>query len=686
MQARHQNSPLPPRLLPGLLTGLLLLVLAGCSTSGQRSRYLVQVEPASLTNLLVYVRGTNLQVRIPVRGLDAYAHASWPAPGPGTLTYQHRFAVLTFDKQPHAELAAAVKRTNQVAVRDARHWQDLVRGIFEALVPAAAGHGAIVLVESREMVVFHDASGKLGVVKLEDKPPGVIVDQTFNDADFSREAIKLLQAGVNAISPGENQYLFVTGEDPAFVLIDVSQKLIVFLSYPRDPEMLPFEVPGWFAVRALNSLFLKSLVVTAVKNPVTLVSRGVWQIGTSSAAALQAGTETTSDPIPPLADGPGMDLAAWEARLDHLVAARRFKGKIDFFIDGERFFPALIQSLEAARETIDFAVYIFDNDDYAVKIADLLKRRSAQVRVRVLLDAMGSLFAGQFSGHTRAPVDFLPPGDIISYLEAGSRARARSASNPWLTADHRKCIILDGREAYLGGMNIGREYRYEWHDMMVGLKGPIVGRLEKDFSEAWVHAGPFGDYGYAWVSLFSRLHPRKLEVPEAIDLRPLRTATGKVEIYRAQLEAIQRAQKYIYLENAYFGDDTILRELIRARRRGVDVRVIFPSENDYMIMQTRCQITANRMLENGIRVYAYPGMSHVKAAIYDGWACVGSANFDKLSLRISQELDVGFSDPTAVAQLRHDLFEIDFQRSQELNGPVPLGWEDFFVKALADQL
>ena len=199
MQARHPTSPLPPRLLPGLLTGLLLLVLNGCSTSGQRSRYLVQVEPASLTNLLVYVRGTNLQVRIPVRGLDAYAHASWPAPGPGTLTYQHRFAVLTFDKQPRADLAAAVKRSNQVAVRDARHWQDLVRGIFQALVPAAAGHGAIVLVESREMVVFHDANGKLGVAKLEDKPAGVIVDQTFNDADFSREAIKLLQAGVNAI-------------------------------------------------------------------------------------------------------------------------------------------------------------------------------------------------------------------------------------------------------------------------------------------------------------------------------------------------------------------------------------------------------------------------------------------------------------------------------------------------------
>ena len=381
-----------------------------------------------------------------------------------------------------------------------------------------------------------------------------------------------------------------------------------------------------------------------------------------------------------------MDLAAWEHRLDQLVSARRFKGRLEFFIDGEAFFPALIQSIGNARQSIDLAVFIFDNDEYAVKIADLLKRRSARIPVRVLLDGMGTLFAGQATAQRPQPPDFEPPDDIISYLEDGSKVRVRSASNPWLTADHRKLIILDGRQAFVGGMNIGRQYRYDWHDMMVGLSGPIVGRLEKDYRAAWAHAGPLGDFAYAWVYLFRRVGPRKFEAPDAIDIRPLRTATGKLEIYRAQLEAIQRAQHHIYIENAYFGDDQLLHELVRARRRGVDVRVIFPAENDHAIMQTSSQVTANRMLENGIRVYQYPGMSHVKAALYDGWACVGSANLDKLSLRVSQELDVSFSDPAAVARLRQDLFETDFQRSRELTGPLPLDWVDFFVKALADEL
>jgi cardiolipin synthase len=159
-----------------------------------------------------------------------------------------------------------------------------------------------------------------------------------------------------------------------------------------------------------------------------------------------------------------------------------------------------------------------------------------------------------------------------------------------------------------------------------------------------------------------------------------------VGIYHAQLEAIQQARRYIYIENAYFDDDTILRDLIRARRRGVDVRVILPGENDSGIMQTSNQIMANKLVENGIRVFAYPRMTHVKAAIYDGWACVGSANFDKMSLRIAQELDVGFSDTASVERLKNDLFETDFKASREITSPVPLNWMDFVTKAFANQL
>jgi cardiolipin synthase len=221
---------------------------------------------------------------------------------------------------------------------------------------------------------------------------------------------------------------------------------------------------------------------------------------------------------------------------------------------------------------------------------------------------------------------------------------------------------------------------------MVKLTGPVVGRMEKDYREAWAHAGLLGDFAYAWEWMFTPVGAHKLEMTNSIDIRPLRTATWNVGIYHAQLEAIQRAKSYIYIENAYFDDDTILRELIRARRRGVDVRVILPGENDSGIMQTSNQIVANELVKNGIRVFAYPRMTHVKAAIYDGWACLGSANFDKMSLRISQELDVGFSDTEAVSRLKTDLFETDFKASREVTKEVPLNWTDFVMKAFADQL
>ena len=103
-------------------------------------------------------------------------------------------------------------------------------------------------------------------------------------------------------------------------------------------------------------------------------------------------------------------------------------------------------------------------------------------------------------------------------------------------------------------------------------------------------------------------------------------------------------------------------------------------------MQVNNALVAGDLVRNGIRVYAYPGMTHVKAAIYDGWACVGTANFDKLSLHVNQELDVGYSDPAAVERLQQELFEKDFARSREITEPGASNWFDSVVKAFTDQL
>jgi len=665
--------------------GLLLLLLpAGCATPSPRARVLEEFQPGSLTNLAAYRTDTNLEIRIPFPGKDALAHASWPRVESGAPDYQRLFAVLTFDKEERAARKSTLTKTNRLPIRTAQEWRQLVQNIFAGLAPTRPEHGVLFLIQNQEIIVFRDPAGKLGVAPLQRKPPELVVDRTFDDADFSRAALRLLEESMANLDPNQRQFLFVTGGDPAFVFIDLKQRLVVFLSYPGDPESQG--LPGVFAVRALNSLLVRSLIVTAIKNPVTLVARGLWHLGTSAAAAIGPGPENPGGPPAPLAGGAGMDLRAWEQELDGLVSARRYPGRVDFFIDGEQFFPAFLQSVEGAARSVDAQVFIFDNDDYAVKVADVLKARSSSVKVRVLMDDMGSLFGGEAARPSPAAPGFQPPAAMENYLTADSKVRVRASANPWLTLDHRKCFIIDGRQAYVGGMNIGREYRYDWHDLMAGLTGPVVGRLEKDYQQAWAHAGPLGDFAYAWVSLFQHPASRKDALTNGIEVRPLRTATGKVEIYRAQLEAIHRARSYIYIENAYFDDDNIVGALIQARRRGVDVRVILPAQNDSGIMQTSGQIIGNELLENGARVYVYPGMTHVKAAIYDGWACLGSANFTKMSLYVGQELDIAFSDPATVQRLRRDLFERDFQRARELTAPVPMDWTDSFVKYFADQL
>jgi phosphatidylserine/phosphatidylglycerophosphate/cardiolipin synthase-like enzyme len=89
---------------------------------------------------------------------------------------------------------------------------------------------------------------------------------------------------------------------------------------------------------------------------------------------------------------------------------------------------------------------------------------------------------------------------------------------------------------------------------------------------------------------------------------------------------------------------------------------------------------------HGIRVYLLPGMSHIKAALYDGWACVGSANFDRLSLRVNHEFSIGFSDPDMVSELEERLFKTDFLRSREVTGKPEPGPADELMHALVRSL
>ncbi len=377
-----------------------------------------------------------------------------------------------------------------------------------------------------------------------------------------------------------------------------------------------------------------------------------------------------------------MDLQAWEQRLDEMTGSKTSYGTLDFLVDGKEFFPRFFKAVEDAERTVHIRTYIFDNDDFAIKVAETLKRRSKEVDVKILMDGLGTILATAVQPDTLPP-EYEPPESVRNYLTSGSRVRVRQQFNPWFTGDHSKTVIVDNERAFIGGMNFGREYRYEWHDLMVEVHGPVVGDIDGAFGKAWAGGGFLGDIGSFFHSLKARKNKNH---HQGYPVRLLYTRPGDSEIRNTQLEAIRRSKSYIYLENPYLTDDRVLNELVKASRRGVTVKVIIPKDADSGIINRSNALAANKMLRNGIKVYQLPYMSHVKAAIYDGWACFGSANFDKLSFRVNYEVNLATSHQPVVKELINRLFIPDIRASHELKEELPVRAGDFLLELVADQL
>ena len=325
--------------------------------------------------------------------------------------------------------------------------------------------------------------------------------------------------------------------------------------------------------------------------------------------------------------------------------------------------------------------YLLANDAVARSIADRLRERSKEIEVRVMYDGLGTYMSHTaYADSQPADTDFID--NMPRYLCRDSNIQLRVIPNTWLTGDHCKTFIFDRRTAFIGGMNIGREYRYDWHDIMIRLEGSAVHHLWLDFESTWHHSGWSGDLSV----ILPRSPPGAVDgMPDEVPLRFLHTLPYHAQIFRTQLEAIQRAKNYIYIENAYFSDDRILYELCRARRRGVDVRVIMPAVVNHKFMEHSNRVGINTLLEHGVRVYLYPHMSHVKAAVYDGWACLGTANFNKLSLQINREINLATSHRGTVDRLIEVLFKPDLMQSKEITEPVSLDLKDHLIELIADE-
>src|SRR5207253_4588840 len=141
----------------------------------------------------------------------------------------------------------------------------------------------------------------------------------------------------------------------------------------------------------------------------------------------------------------------------------------------------------------------------------------------------------------------------------------------------------------------------------------------------------------------------------------------------ALYEAVAQARHHVYVENPYFSDPRLLAHLADARQCGADVRVVMTIRSGCEAVDRSNRVTANRLLRAGIRVYLYPGLTHVKATSVDGcWAYLGTGNFDFLSLRHNRELGVAVGAGPMITALEEALFLPDFRPEWELTEPLPV--------------
>jgi cardiolipin synthase len=365
------------------------------------------------------------------------------------------------------------------------------------------------------------------------------------------------------------------------------------------------------------------------------------------------------------------------------------------FVDGDDAYDAILAAIDAARVRVWLEVYIFEPDVLGnAVLAALVRAARRGVDVRLLIDAHGS--PKMTPDVTRDLTD--AGGRVVHFnpwfqgwLSAtfGSRVARLKRPLPTLMRDHRKIIVVDDADGFCGGMNVSTDYGSSRHgnglfrDTHLHIGGPAVYELARLFAVGWHHATG-GEQLRLFAPAAERMEGSHVQILGSDRFRRRRG------IQSALHHAVAKAEKTIRLTTPYFvPPPRLLRSLVRAARRGVDVAVLTAGLSDVPIAAAAARHLYGTLLRGGVRIYEMHGRTlHAKTASVDGiYAHVGSFNLDRWSFERNLEvcamcLDPGFSQA----------LDAVFERDLALCRPVELAaWEqrsvvDVFVSWLAWQV
>ncbi len=328
--------------------------------------------------------------------------------------------------------------------------------------------------------------------------------------------------------------------------------------------------------------------------------------------------------------------------------------RIRWLFGGAQAYPAMLDAIATAQSEILLETYIWASDANGRRFVDAVCIKAQEgVRVRCVIDGAGSFgFSGDDVQRMRSA------GVLLSVFHPVGPWRRHWG---WQIRDHRKLLIVDGRVAFAGGMNLGDDYApvswggRGWNDVHAQIEGPALRELERLFEVTWNYAEPEN-----WDAALPA-PGRRIPEPVAIHGSTTRAqvlAVGRFmgrRIVQHHLQhAIATAKERIWIEAAYFIPNRTLRgALKRAARRGVDVCVMVPRHSDIPGLADASRYTWTSLLKAGVRVFEWlPGMLHAKTLSIDGaWCTVGSYNLDSRSLLYNWEVTLEVLDARVSEQL-----------------------------------
>lgn len=330
----------------------------------------------------------------------------------------------------------------------------------------------------------------------------------------------------------------------------------------------------------------------------------------------------------------------------------------EILVDGDLTFEAIFRSIASAKQYVLVNFFIVKNDELGTRFQQaLIDRALAGVRVYFLFDEVGS--------HK------LPDSYLQDLRDAGVRCYSFGRNRHWWSRlqinfrNHRKIVVTDGKEAFIGGLNVGDEYLGHgekfgaWRDTHLRLRGPSVQAIQLVFLEDW---------NWAADKIPELSWNGSVETADqTIAILPTGPADRADSWQLIVAEACNSSRKRLWIASPYFvPDQGVLTALQTAAIRGVDVRILIPEEADHLMVWLAAFSFYEESIPYGVKLMRYHrGFLHQKVMLVDdSYAFIGTGNLDNRSFRLNFEISAVSNEPAFIDEVAH-MLELDFTHSRE---------------------